>query len=162
MKKPKVKKIKYYITYSSFYQSEQWKLLKEIIFKFYPRQCFKCKSTNIIQVDHIKPKSIFPKDTFNIMNLQPLCSYCNKEKSNKNYDNYRTVEQIDGFKKYLMEINFDHVLFAKENQISGVFFDHPSRKIRKNWKDLMLKHDYFETNIKIGNRDQIERKLKNL
>jgi len=45
--------------------------------------CQKCgyKNNNIMIVDHIKPKSVYPHLQFNIDNLMTLCPNCNAMKT---------------------------------------------------------------------------------
>ncbi len=52
----------------------------------------KCNSTENIEVDHIKPKSIYYRRVYDCTNLQVLCRHCNKEKSILNTNDYRTIE----------------------------------------------------------------------
>ena len=46
----------------------------------YGHKCLKCGSTKYLHIDHIFPKYDFPEKTFNIDNLQLLCSACNTAK----------------------------------------------------------------------------------
>jgi len=43
----------------------------------------------VLHVDHIKPKSLYPKLAFEVSNLQVLCSDCNLGKGNRSEDDFR-------------------------------------------------------------------------
>ena len=50
----------------------------------------KCGKSHVeIHVDHIRPRSKFPKLELDFDNLQVLCKSCNKEKSNLHSTDYR-------------------------------------------------------------------------
>ncbi|OUS00279.1 hypothetical protein A9Q84_00065 [Halobacteriovorax marinus] len=55
--------------------------------------CMCCGAIDSLEVDHILPKSIYPKLAFDISNLQILCCNCNSDKSNTDYTDYRNEEQ---------------------------------------------------------------------
>ena len=83
------KKVK--LTPEEFYNSSAWISLRNKVIKAYGRVCMKCKySGPYIQVDHIKPRSLFPKLELKFYNMQVLCKDCNLEKSNKHFTDYRT------------------------------------------------------------------------
>lgn len=73
----------------TFYDSRAWKKLRLRVFKAYFPICMKCGGTKILQVDHIKPRSLFPELELRFNNMQILCRECNMEKSNKNCIDYR-------------------------------------------------------------------------
>jgi len=74
----------------SFYDSEEWKILKTIVLKAYGVKCMKCGVTKTeMHVDHIKPRSKYPKLELCFGNLQVLCRACNIEKSNIDETDYR-------------------------------------------------------------------------
>lgn len=88
-KKPKVKKFK---TKNCFYSSKEWKSLRYKALLKYGRQCLCCGNKppyTIWHVDHIKPRSKFPKLELDINNLQILCEDCNLGKSNKDTTDFR-------------------------------------------------------------------------
>lgn len=65
----------------TFYSLQQWKELRYVAFLRYGRICALCGATDkALHVDHIKPKSLFPKLALDIDNLQILCSDCNQGK----------------------------------------------------------------------------------
>lgn len=80
-------------------QTERMDRLRERVYKKYGKICLRCfikpgqvrrdGSVARIEVDHIKPKSIYPSLIFRFDNLQPLCDYCNKAKGHKGRRDYR-------------------------------------------------------------------------
>lgn len=71
----------------SFYERREWLELRFKVLNRYGWKCMSCNVTKdggaIIQVDHIKPVSIYPELALNEDNLQVLCRDCNMGKSNK-------------------------------------------------------------------------------
>lgn len=74
---------------NKFYDSWQWTDLRFKTIKKYGAKCMLCSSTKNIQVDHIKPKSLYPDLALEPSNLQILCGPCNKGKSNKDITDFR-------------------------------------------------------------------------
>jgi len=76
-----------------FLQSKSWKRLRIQAFNKYGNFCSCCgaKPTDGIRlnVDHIKPRKIFPELALDINNLQILCSDCNSGKGNWNMTNFK-------------------------------------------------------------------------
>ena len=71
-----------------FLQSKSWKRLRIQAFEKYGSFCSCCgaKPTDGVRlnVDHIKPRRLFPELALNLDNLQILCSDCNSGKGNCN------------------------------------------------------------------------------
>lgn len=61
----------------SFYNSEEWKTLRDKVFQKYPAICMRCGNKNHLEVDHVKPRAKYPKLKLDIDNLQVLCRDCN-------------------------------------------------------------------------------------
>ncbi len=79
-----------------FCDSKPWRELRAKVIDFYGRQCMKCKGVgDIIQVDHIKPKSLYPELALDFRNMQVLCIHCNKDKGQVTAD-YRS--KLDKFR----------------------------------------------------------------
>jgi hypothetical protein len=154
-KQKKEIKPKYFLLAKDFHKCEQWLYLRKLVFNFYPKKCLKCNSDKIIQLDHIKPKSKYPKQTFDILNLQPLCSKCNYEKSNIDMTDYRTEQQKNDFIDYLNHIGFNYFEFDKNNRVSAILFTYP-RKAKRRWIDILCKHPYYEQNMKIAQKNRKE------
>lgn len=78
---------------TDFYKTPAWLSLRQKVFQTYGKVCLKCniKAENgyTIEVDHIKPISLFPHLKLDFDNLQPLCSECNRAKSNTDFTDYR-------------------------------------------------------------------------
>jgi len=83
---------------SKFYNTDQWRLLREEVFTDYGYACMCCgyesKSNHI---DHIKPKSKYPELALDINNLQVLCQECNTTKGNWDESDYRYGDTGIGF-----------------------------------------------------------------
>jgi hypothetical protein len=76
-------------TERGFYLSPQWTTLRRQALREYGAICMKCGSIEGIQVDHIKPRSLFPELELELDNLQILCRPCNSAKSNRIIADYR-------------------------------------------------------------------------
>lgn len=76
---------------SGFYSSVEWLALRKRVLRVYKHICMKCgNSDDIIHIDHIKPRSLYPKLALEFENLQVLCRCCNIRKSNREEVDYRT------------------------------------------------------------------------
>jgi hypothetical protein len=76
--------------------SSNWQEMRLLAIGIYGRVCMKCGASGnktIIEVDHIKPRSKHPELCLNLSNLQTLCSKCNREKADKNQNDYRNEGQ---------------------------------------------------------------------
>lgn len=77
----------------SFYTSREWADVRREVMSLYAHQCMKCGTGERIQVDHIKPRSLWPHLELAIDNCQLLCEQCNSRKSNKETSDYRSASQ---------------------------------------------------------------------
>lgn len=79
--------------HKSFYDRDEWLRLRYRVLEKVGGRCEACgrskKDGAIIQVDHIKPKSIYPELALSENNLQVLCRDCNVGKSNKSDKDWR-------------------------------------------------------------------------
>ncbi len=66
-----------------FYDSPEWKSLRNEVFKKYPSICMRCKNKNNLHVDHVKPRCKYPELELELSNLQILCESCNYLKGTK-------------------------------------------------------------------------------
>lgn len=74
----------------NFYQSQEWRELRYRALTIHGARCQACRSKNgPMHVDHIKPRSKFPKLALDIHNVQVLCEDCNMGKSNKSCEDWR-------------------------------------------------------------------------
>lgn len=86
----------------------RWQKLRRAVFDKYGMTCMKCGSCKELHVDHIKPKSKYPKLAYKFTNLQILCKRCNYKKSNKNSNDYRmNFEQKEYEMKALIKLSQD-------------------------------------------------------
>jgi 5-methylcytosine-specific restriction endonuclease McrA len=61
-----------------FCKTKEWQVLRYKAIKRYGRKCMACGiQATEIHVDHIKPRSKFPKLSYELSNLQILCRDCN-------------------------------------------------------------------------------------
>jgi 5-methylcytosine-specific restriction endonuclease McrA len=73
-----------------FFRSVEWQYLRLKTLTKYGAQCMKCLTRRgRMHVDHIKPRSKYPKLALSFKNLQVLCERCNLNKGNKNETDYR-------------------------------------------------------------------------
>lgn len=89
----------------SFYERPEWKELRYQALNKYGRRCMSCGDSEeravkeqrvapVLQVDHIKPRSIYPELALVLANLQVLCRPCNQGKSNKHADDLRPIGPV--------------------------------------------------------------------
>ena len=65
----------------------KWFRFRERVLKTYGRRCMCCNRTDgSMQIDHIKPKSIYRSAWYDITNVQVLCRSCNMKKGLKVFD----------------------------------------------------------------------------
>ncbi len=80
----------------AFLQSKQWKRLRYMAIQKYGRKCQCCGATPesgaIMNVDHIKPRRLFPQLATEMSNLQILCGDCNEAKGNWDMTDWRTPD----------------------------------------------------------------------
>ena len=63
------------------------------MFSIFDSVCMSCGSVYGHEIDHIKPKSIYPEYYDKLDNLQILCRDCNEKKGMINGPDYRTDRQ---------------------------------------------------------------------
>jgi len=78
---------------SKFLSSPEWRRLRMQVIKKYGPVCMCCgaspKTGAVINVDHIKPRKLFPELSLDINNLQILCGACNHGKGNWDTTDWR-------------------------------------------------------------------------
>lgn len=77
-----------------FYETSEWLRLRYRVLRHYGGRCQLCgwspkKGLGGLQVDHIKPRSKYPRLCLTFSNLQVLCRRCNLGKSNIYTDDWR-------------------------------------------------------------------------
>lgn len=92
--KPRSFTHKEYATSNAFLDSFEWRQLRMVVLKKYGAKCQCCGATPatnaVINVDHIKPRKLFPELALNENNLQVLCSLCNHGKGNWDMTDWRS------------------------------------------------------------------------
>lgn len=77
----------------TFLQSYEWRKLRMVALKKYGPRCQCCGATPAtgatINVDHIKPRKLFPELALDVDNLQILCHECNHGKGNWDQTDWR-------------------------------------------------------------------------
>jgi 5-methylcytosine-specific restriction endonuclease McrA len=77
----------------SFLESYEWRRLRMQALKKYGARCQCCGATPAdgakMNVDHIKPRRIFPQLALDLTNLQVLCAECNHGKGNWDMTDWR-------------------------------------------------------------------------
>jgi len=80
-------------TTKDFLLSSEWQNLRLKVIEKYGNKCLCCgcisTPENPLNIDHIKPRKLYPELALDFDNLQPLCSKCNKKKANINANDYR-------------------------------------------------------------------------
>jgi hypothetical protein len=104
--------------FSAFYQSKEWKELRNKLFELHENTCVVCGLTHSLRGDHIKPVRTHWELRLDINNLQILCDECNREKGSKIY---WTLEEHKRFKK-VKEIGeaIDKLRSRKYSILSGL------------------------------------------
>jgi 5-methylcytosine-specific restriction endonuclease McrA len=96
--KKKSKSVKKYNSFQNvknddFLSSYEWRKLRMQALKKYGPVCMCCgdspKNGAVMNVDHIKPRKLFPSLALDIDNLQILCSPCNHGKGNWDFTDWR-------------------------------------------------------------------------
>ena len=81
------------VTSKSFLESFEWRRLRMEALKKYSPRCMCCGATPkdgaVMNVDHIKPRKLFPNLALDINNLQILCHECNHGKGNWDQTDWR-------------------------------------------------------------------------
>lgn len=79
----------------AFLESFEWRRLRMKALKQYGAKCMCCGATPasgaVMNVDHIKPRKIFPELALSLENLQILCHDCNHGKGNWDMTDWRSA-----------------------------------------------------------------------
>jgi 5-methylcytosine-specific restriction endonuclease McrA len=91
--KPKPKQNHNDVKSVSFLETYQWRRLRMEALKKYGPKCMCCGATPkdgaVMNVDHIKPRKLFPELALDLGNLQILCHECNHGKGNWDQTDWR-------------------------------------------------------------------------
>lgn len=81
------------VTTTAFLETYEWRKLRMEALKKYGPQCMCCGATPqtgaVMNVDHIKPRKLWPSLALDIGNLQILCHECNHGKGNWDQTDWR-------------------------------------------------------------------------
>lgn len=81
-----------------FLRTFEWKATRMMALKKYKPVCMCCgdspKSGAVLNVDHIKPRRIFPQLALDVDNLQILCSVCNAGKGSWDMTDWRSPASV--------------------------------------------------------------------
>jgi 5-methylcytosine-specific restriction endonuclease McrA len=82
----------------SFLRTFEWRKVRMQALKKYGTKCMCCGATPatgaVMNVDHIKPRKLWPSLALDINNLQILCHDCNHGKGNWDMTDWRNVNPI--------------------------------------------------------------------
>jgi len=88
-----------FIMSDDFLRSPEWRRLRYKVLVQQGAKCACCGSTpqtgSVMNVDHIKPRKLFPHLALDINNLQVLCAECNHGKGNLDQTDWRKTTQTD-------------------------------------------------------------------
>lgn len=94
---PKLDKPLPAVATDAFLQSYEWRRVRMQAIKKYGNRCQCCGASPatgaVINVDHIKPRKLFPDLGLSVENLQVLCADCNHGKGNWDMTDWRNQEQ---------------------------------------------------------------------
>lgn len=83
---------------AEFYDSKEWMALRYQVLKERGAKCECCGATRadgvVIQVDHVRPRSLFPELALEKSNMQVLCRPCNLGKSNRDDTDWRDGQTL--------------------------------------------------------------------
>lgn len=114
----------------NFYNTRQWLDLRYRVLRHYPRKCMCCNSRNKrLNVDHIKPRSIYPELELDFSNMQILCSECNRGKSNKYSDDFRCREKP--IRSKLKNKNLNKGVYSSLPPGEGCYLFHKTKPSRR-------------------------------
>lgn len=81
------------VTTTDFLNTYEWRKVRMQALKKYGAKCMCCGATPqtgaVMNVDHIKPRKLFPNLALDINNLQVLCHDCNHGKGNWDHTDWR-------------------------------------------------------------------------
>ena len=92
---------------TAFLQSYEWRRVRMEALKKHGARCMCCGATPkegaVMNVDHIKPRKLFPELALDLSNLQVLCNPCNHGKGNWDMTDWREPLVTDWRVRYVIE-----------------------------------------------------------
>lgn len=87
-----------------FLNSYEWRKLRMVALELYGPVCMACGATPktgaVVNVDHIKPRRLYPGLALELGNLQVLCHQCNHGKGNWSMRDWRSPENMKELAKH--------------------------------------------------------------
>jgi 5-methylcytosine-specific restriction endonuclease McrA len=87
------KTVKKFVATDDFLSTYEWRKVRMEALKKYGPKCMCCGATPatgaVMNVDHIKPRKLFPELALELSNLQILCHECNHGKGNWDQSDWR-------------------------------------------------------------------------
>jgi hypothetical protein len=93
----------------NFYQSPEWKQLKNKFLESSEKVCTVCGIDHSLHVDHIKPIRHYWESRLDNNNLQVMCGTCNKEKGSKLYwtlEEHRRFKKVKEIEKEISDLRY--------------------------------------------------------
>ena len=88
------------VTSNSFLSTYEWRKVRMQALKLYGAKCQCCGATPasgaVMNVDHIKPRKLWPSLALDVKNLQVLCAACNHGKGNWDQTDWRNKKNLLG------------------------------------------------------------------
>jgi len=107
-KQTKPKLVSTFESSSSFLQTYEWRRVRMLALKQHGARCQCCGISPaegaVINVDHIKPRKLFPELALDVNNLQILCHDCNHGKGNWDMTDWRPDTEYEQNKNNYFEI----------------------------------------------------------
>lgn len=86
------------VTSPEFLSTYEWRRVRMVALKKYGPKCQCCGASPatgaVMNVDHIKPRRVFPELALEVSNLQILCNECNHGKGNWDMTDWRPAEVL--------------------------------------------------------------------
>ena len=93
--RPAQKVVNSFVKTDDFLSTYEWRKVRMIALKKYGARCQCCGATPatgaVMNVDHIKPRKLFPDLALDVDNLQVLCHECNHGKGNWDQTDWRPL-----------------------------------------------------------------------
>lgn len=84
----------------SFLHTYEWRRVRMQALKLHGARCQCCGASPatgaVMNVDHIKPRRVYPELALDVNNLQVLCDACNHGKGNWDMTDWRKQEEVHG------------------------------------------------------------------
>jgi hypothetical protein len=129
--------------YSQLVRTNEWIHIRSFLLDRFSC-CMKCSRKSNLQIDHIKPISLYPEFGLSCDNIQILCKVCNVSKSNKTCDSYISDDQKKEIKEIFDGRNFHRytdlylLALACDKYAIKKFYGHKTSKIQDEKRSKFL------------------------